>query len=110
MDDYASSSRVSSPCSNQDSAERFSSDEESASTLDGSPLEGQSYLLTNDSLVPPLSSRANEEARGNSSGHEAIILRYRGYLNVEINIRHIDIANLRDGRELSNAMVDFLLA
>lgn len=38
------------------------------------------------------------------------ILRYRGYLNVEINIDHIDIANLRDGNELSNAMVDYLLA
>lgn len=38
------------------------------------------------------------------------VLRYRGYLEVDIDIGRIDIANLRDGNELSNGMVDFLLA
>ncbi|KAG8903500.1 hypothetical protein FRC01_009179, partial [Tulasnella sp. 417] len=78
------------------------SDEESTGTLDGTPLEDQALQLLNDSPTLVLNNKINGEG-------EAILLRYRSYLDVDVDVHHIDLDNLRKGKDLSHSMLDFLL-
>ncbi|KAG8963452.1 hypothetical protein FRC05_004725 [Tulasnella sp. 425] len=85
-------------------AERLSSDDESISTGDGSPSNRRVYPA-----LPHPYREGNEKVQAIRDEQGMLLLHYHGYLEIDVDVLHLDLTKLREGNEVSDRMLTFLL-